>query len=104
MDRAGRRRRSRGRGRERLARRHYLRSFVERYERWLDAAGDWPLDWRAAAELGDALLRVTPAQLAEFEAELLALIDRYRDPSPDDPDVRAVEMFYHAVPQLEGQA
>ena len=81
-------------------RRHYLRSFVERYEAWLDASPDWPLDWRVAAESGDAALRVTPAQLTAFETELLALVDRYRDPSPDDASARRVEFFYHAVPHV----
>jgi DNA-binding transcriptional ArsR family regulator len=85
-------------------RRHYLRGFVERYERWLDVAADWPLDWRAAAESGDALLHVTPTQLAAFERELEALIERYRDPSPDDPEARGVEIFYHTVPRPEDPA
>ena len=40
-------------------RRHYLRSFVERYEAWLDESPGWSLDWRAAAESGDAAVRVT---------------------------------------------
>jgi predicted ArsR family transcriptional regulator len=82
-------------------RRHYLRSFVERYEAWLDESSTWPLDWRAAAESGDAMLRVTPEQLSAFEDELLALVDRYRDPSPGDPAARRVEFFYHAIPHAE---
>jgi predicted ArsR family transcriptional regulator len=82
-------------------RRHYLRSFVERYEAWLETSSEWSLDWRAAAESGDAALRVTPAQLAAFETELFELIDRYRNPSPADPDTRTVEVFYHAVPRAE---
>ena len=82
-------------------RRHYLRSFVERYEAWLDESARWPLEWRVAAESGDAMLRITPAQLATFEEELLALIDRYREPSPGDPEARRVEFFYHAVPHQD---
>jgi DNA-binding transcriptional ArsR family regulator len=82
-------------------RRHYLHSFVERYEAWLDESERWPLDWRAAAESGDTALRVTPAQLAAFETELLALLDRYRDPSPGDAGARTVEVFYHTVPHAE---
>jgi hypothetical protein len=83
-------------------RRHYLRSFVERYEAWLDQSSTWPLDWRAAAESGDTMLRVSPEQLAAFEEELLALVDRYRDPSPGDPAARHVGFYYHAVPHAEG--
>ncbi len=82
-------------------RRHYLRSFVERYEAWLDESPGWSLDWRAAAESGDAAVRVTPAQLAAFETELQALIERYRDPSPGDPDARTVEVFHHTIPHDE---
>jgi predicted ArsR family transcriptional regulator len=78
--------------------RHYLRSFVERYERWLDARAEAPLDWRVAAESGDALLHLTPDGLRAFEADLIALLDRYRDPSPDDPDARQVEVHYHTFP------
>lgn len=82
--------------------RHYLRSFVERYERWLDAAQDAPLEWRVAAESGDALLHLTPDGLRAFEADLIALLDRYRDPSPDDPEARHVEVHYHTFPVAPG--
>jgi DNA-binding transcriptional ArsR family regulator len=79
--------------------RYYLRSFVERYERWLETAADWPIDWRAAAESGDTKLHVTPAQLTAFHEELSRLLDRYRDAaSADDPEARDVELFYHLVP------
>ena len=78
--------------------RHYLRTFVERYETWLDNARGWPLEWRTAADSGDAMLRLTAARLDEFQAELTALIDRYREPSPDDPESRAVAFYHHAFP------
>lgn len=79
--------------------RYYLRSFVERYERWLATATHWPIDWRSAAESGDTKLHVTPAQLTAFLEELTRLLDRYRDAgAPDDPDARDVEFFYHLVP------
>jgi DNA-binding transcriptional ArsR family regulator len=79
--------------------RYYLRSFVERYERWLATAADWPIDWRAAAESGDTKLHVTPPQLTAFHEELTQLLDRYRDAgAEDDPEARDVELFYHLVP------
>jgi DNA-binding transcriptional ArsR family regulator len=78
--------------------RHYLRTFAERYERWLDEAAGWPLDWRAAAEAGDALVRLSPARLAALESELIALLDRYREDPPDDPDARQVAVYYHMFP------
>lgn len=79
--------------------RYYLRSFVQRYERWLATAGDWPIDWRAAAESGDAKLRVTPTQLTAFHEELTRLLDRYRDAAAaNDREASDVELFYHLVP------
>jgi DNA-binding transcriptional ArsR family regulator len=79
-------------------RRHYLRSFVQRYEHWLDRSGDESLDWRDAAEFGDAEMRLTPDELRAFQAELLELLERYRQPSPDDPAARRVAFYYHAFP------
>ena len=81
--------------------RHYLHHFAERYERWLEVAKDEPLDWRDAAESGDAELRVSPDRLRAFDAELVALIDRYREPSPVDPDARRVAFYYHTFPVID---
>ena len=82
--------------------RHYLRSFLDRYERWLDGAETWPIEWRAAAESGDTILHGTPADLAAFQRGLLELFDRYRKRSPDAPDARRVEFYYHTFPSDEG--
>jgi hypothetical protein len=97
--------------------RHYLRSFIDRYERWLDTAEAWPIDWRAAAESGDAILFGTPSDLAAFQRELVELLDRYRkrssgahdarrvDARRDDArrdDARRVEFYYHAFPSDDG--
>jgi DNA-binding transcriptional ArsR family regulator len=78
--------------------RFYLRSFAERYERWLDRAPGESLDWRDAADSGDTLLRVSPERLRAFKEELYALLDRYRELSPDDPDARAIAIYYHLFP------
>ena len=79
-------------------RRFYLRSFLERYGAWLDDQAAWPLEWQEVADSGDYLMRVSPRRLAEFEAELHALLERYRDPDPDDPDALPVELHHHAFP------
>src|SRR4029453_9584822 len=71
-------------------RRHYLRSFLERYERWLDQSTDESLDWRDAAEFGDAELRLSPDGLRAFQAELAELLQRYRQPPPGAPAGRRV--------------
>jgi hypothetical protein len=79
-------------------RRHYLRSFVDRYEAWLDGHAAWPLEWQVVGDASDFLLRVSPQRLAQLEAEIGALIERYRDPDPDDPDALPVEVDLHAFP------
>ena len=66
-------------------RRYYLRGFVERYERWLDEQAAWPLDWQDAAGASDFALRLSPAGLAAFNADIEALYERYRGaPAADD--------------------
>lgn len=79
-------------------RRHYFDTFAERYEHWLDAVGEESIDWRDAAESGDAEIRVSPEQLRAFEAELLTLIARYRAPAAIEPDARRVAVYFHLFP------
>jgi predicted ArsR family transcriptional regulator len=79
-------------------RRYYLRSFIDRFEHWLDIHETWPLDWQEVADASDYALRLTPARLAALEAEASALFSRYRDPDPGDPDARRVEVHLHAFP------
>src|SRR6478752_8944191 len=63
-------------------RRYYLRGFIDRYERWLDEQSAWPLDWQDAAGANDFALRLSPAGLAAFNAEVEALYQRYRAAAP----------------------
>jgi DNA-binding transcriptional ArsR family regulator len=79
-------------------RRYYLRSFVERFQHWLDIHETWPMEWQEVADASDRLLRLSPTRLAELEAEASALFERYRDPDPDDPEAKAVEVHLHAFP------
>jgi DNA-binding transcriptional ArsR family regulator len=78
--------------------RHYFQEYADRYERWLDQASGWPIDWRAAAESGDTLLQVSPARLSELHTDLIALMDRYLEPPSDDPDARPVAVYYSMFP------
>jgi predicted ArsR family transcriptional regulator len=78
--------------------RHYLRSFADRYEGWLDQSATESLDWRDAADSGDTELLVSADRLRAFKADLLALLDRYREPSSDDRDARPVSIYYHLFP------
>ena len=81
-------------------RRYYLRSFIDRYESWLDAQAAWPLDWRDVAGASDVVLRLTPARLAAFQAEFEAMYERYRDgeAADDDADERVIQVYLYAFP------
>jgi DNA-binding transcriptional ArsR family regulator len=84
-------------------RRHYLATFVERYERWLDAHGSWPLEWQDAASSSDFALRLSPTALAAFEADVEALFQRYRSDPPETDDAatgEVVQVYLYAFPLL----
>jgi DNA-binding transcriptional ArsR family regulator len=78
-------------------RRHYLRTFIERYEAWLDVQAAWPLEWQDAAGASDYALHVSPARLSAFQAEFAELAERYRHGS-DGPDAETVQVHLHAFP------
>jgi DNA-binding transcriptional ArsR family regulator len=82
-------------------RRYYLRSFNERYEAWLDAFDAWSLEWQEVADASDYVLRLSPSRLAELQADLWATIERYRNPEPDDPDARQIEVHVHSFPLVD---
>ena len=69
-------------------RRYYLRSFAERYERWLDIQETWPLEWQEAADASDRLVHVSPARLAACRPSSARSIERYAEPAAADPDAR----------------
>ena len=46
--------------------------------------GEWSREWRAAAGVGDTVVRLTPARLAELRAEIDALITSYDETSRAD--------------------
>jgi DNA-binding transcriptional ArsR family regulator len=79
-------------------RHYYLRSFVDRFEGWLNVHNSWPLEWQEVADASDYLLRLSPTRLAELEAEATALFERYRNPDPEDHEARPVEVHLHAFP------
>jgi DNA-binding transcriptional ArsR family regulator len=79
-------------------RRYYLRAFVDRYQAWLDARGSWSLEWQEAGDASDYQLTLSPARLLELEAEINALLERFREPDPTDPAARSVEVHIHAFP------
>lgn len=90
--------------------RYSLRVHAAQAERWIEAQHDYPPEWRQAAQLSDYLLRLTPAQLAQLNAELCAVVDRYRhtfapvtDPADDasdeqPPGTERVLVYLHSFP------
>jgi predicted ArsR family transcriptional regulator len=84
-------------------RRHYLRTFVERYEAWLATQHEWPLEWQDAAGSSDDALRLTPERLAALSTEIQAVLDRYRALPPAaeadaSADEHVVQVYLHAFP------
>ena len=79
-------------------RRFYLRSFVDRYQGWLDVHASWPLEWQEAADASDYMLPLSPARLQALQSELTAIVERYRDPDPADRAAQLIEIHLHAFP------
>ncbi|GAA2601420.1 MULTISPECIES: ArsR/SmtB family transcription factor [Streptomyces] len=50
---------------------------ADMYRRYLDERPTWGPEWNSAAPDNESLLRLTPADLAELSAELLALARKY---------------------------
>ncbi|MYR45846.1 helix-turn-helix domain-containing protein [Streptomyces sp. SID5910] len=50
---------------------------TDMYRRYLDERSTWGPEWNSAAPDTEALLRLTPAELAELRGELIALARKY---------------------------
>ena len=82
-------------------RRFYLATFVERYGSWLDTHGSWPLAWQDVAGSSDYALRLSPAALAAFAADVEGLFERYRSAPPTTDDAEGTELvqvYLYAFP------
>ena len=82
---------------------YYLRSFIERYERWLDVEASWPMAWQDVAGASDFAVRLTPARLEALNVDIQALYERYRalaesEPVSRDDDEQLVQVQIHAFP------
>lgn len=77
--------------------------YVQRAQDYLAVRGDEPVEWRAAAGFGDALLHVTATELREITEEIDALLARYdervADPARRPPGSRPVQIIQMAVPR-----
>ena len=72
---------------------------------WLRAADafladpqSWSPAWIEAATTDDWRLRISPQRQRALNAEIEALVDRYREESREQPDGEIVTMFFGAVP------
>lgn len=85
---------------------HALQRFVARAESWQRARPDAPPAWRAAAGFSDFILNLGTEQLTALDAELEAVIERYRvlGETEPGPDARQVLLYLYAVPRLEDPA
>lgn len=79
-----------------------LGQYLRRAETYLANRAAEPTEWRSAAGLGDSLLHVTPAELAELTGQVEALVARYAerhtDPSKRPAGSRAVMLVQLAIP------
>ncbi len=79
-----------------------LRRFQEYADAWQRSQRDWPVAWRDAAGASDYLLDLSPEQLDAMQAELFAILERYRHVTPG-PDARRVFFYLYAFPQPPGR-
>ena len=80
------------------------RQYFELMARWLQAEAREPAEWRDAAQLGDTMLHLTAAELAELGGQLRGLLspylDRLGDPARRPADSRPVLVLNMAFPSL----
>ena len=71
-------------------------------ERFLRAADDLDTAWQQASDFHNFELTVTPAELAELNEQVAALLRPFRAPARTDPpaDAAAVHVVYQAFPRL----
>ncbi|MGH3433611.1 MAG: ArsR/SmtB family transcription factor [Thermocrispum sp.] len=79
-------------------RRHYWQQLTEKVARWEEYRAEWPVAWRDAAGMSDALLELDPGELEELTAELLAVLRRYRGRPARAGRTRAVSVYLNALP------
>lgn len=80
---------------------HHTRLTRRWVEDWLESRQSWSPDWRRAASLGDMRLQLTSAQTRALEAELYAVIERYRAAGAADGDVADVMVLIDLFPTRE---
>lgn len=90
----------------------YLQSvaaiYAMRTQRTISELQTMPRDWRAATDMSDMPLRLTPQEAVALREELWAVIGRYRRDSPDAAGAPAgaerVSIIVQILPELEASA
>ncbi|MEU9506327.1 helix-turn-helix domain-containing protein [Micromonospora sp. NPDC048170] len=80
-----------------------VRLLVEQAEQWFAAQHEWSPAWRDAFGMGDIFMTMPPARLAELQAEVWELLERYRreaEAETGDPEARPVQVHLAAYPLL----
>ena len=78
---------------------HYLRWCTRRAEDWVEQRHAWPAGWQRASSLGDYVAYLTAEELTELNAELDALLARFRrEGDPGRPGAEKVVVLLHDFP------
>jgi DNA-binding transcriptional ArsR family regulator len=78
--------------------RDYIRHLGEQFEKWLDVEATWPTEWRDAAGMSDSYVIATADQVRALQAELDALIERYRRVGQGNPNARRLAVYHVLYP------
>lgn len=74
-------------------------------DRWVSVRGDWPQQWRATADISDAVLRLTAAEAAALQSDIATPAQSYRRQNPAGTDAPAdsvvVSLQYQLFPYPE---
>ncbi len=73
--------------------RDWLRHLTDKLGRWLDLRHLWPVAWRDAASLNDAMVLVTPEQLTAMQSEIDGIVARYARVGAGNPEAKRVAAY-----------
>jgi DNA-binding transcriptional ArsR family regulator len=85
-----------------------VQRWFDRFSRWQVTRSHYPAEWQEAAVTLETLVHVTPSELLEVQAQLVSVLDRFRDratdPSLRPPDSRPIEFLSFGFPFLATQS
>lgn len=82
--------------------RHHSRTMSRWLDDWLEVRGEWPTEWRDAADQSDYHLTLTADGLSALMADLHAVVDRHRSAQdPTRPTAERVTVLLQGFPTPE---